>query len=291
MAASQSGRASGPLDTFPRLLLNHAATRGDRPATREKYLGIWQTWNWSQVAEEVRAIACGLAELGFKRGDNLALIGDNRPRLYWAMCAAQMLGGVPVPMYQDAVATEMAFVLTDGEIRFAIVEDQEQVDKLLEIKEQCPDLQHILYDDARGMRHYTQTWLQGLDEVMAMGRIHDKNQPDFIPAEVAQGSPQDVAVMLYTSGTTGKPKGVCQTHETFIAAAQSGVGFDHLTDQEDILSYLPMAWVGDHLFSYAQALVAGFTINCPESGDTVMTDLREIGRPITSRRRACSRTC
>jgi long-chain acyl-CoA synthetase len=187
MTATQSGRGSAPLDTFPRLLLNHAAMRGDRPATREKYLGIWQTWSWSQVAEEVRAIACGLAELGFKRGDNLAIIGDNRPRLYWSMCAAQMLGGVPVPMYQDAVAAEMAFVLTDGAIRFAIVEDQEQVDKLLEIKEQCPDLAHILYDDARGMRHYTETWLQGLDEVIAMGKVHDKNQPDFIPAEVAQG--------------------------------------------------------------------------------------------------------
>ena len=277
MAASQSGRASSPLDTFPRLLLNHAATRGDRPATREKFLGIWQTWNWSQVAEEVRAMACGLAELGFKRGDNLAIVGDNRPRLYWAMCAAQMLGGVPVPMYQDAVSAEMVFVLTDGEIRFAIVEDQEQVDKLLEIKAQCPALQHILYDDPRGMRHYTQSGLQGLDEVIAMGRIHDKNQPDFILDEIAKGRTEDVAVMLYTSGTTGKPKGVCQTHETFIAAAQSGVGFEHQTEQEDILSYLPMAWVGDHLFSYAQAMVAGFTINCPESGDTVMTDLREIG--------------
>ena len=274
MAASSSGAR---LDTFPRLLLNHAAVRGDRPATREKDMGIWQTWTWSEVAAEVRGIACGLAELGFKRGDNLAIIGDNRPRLYWAFCAAQMLGGVPVPMYQDAVAAEMAFVLQDAEIHFAIVEDQEQVDKLLEIKGQCPTLQHILYDEPRGMRHYTQTFLQGLDEVIAMGKIHDKNQPDFIAGEIAKGSLHDVAVMLYTSGTTGKPKGVCQTHGTFIAAAESGIGFDRLTDREDILSYLPMAWVGDHLFSYAQALVAGFTINCPESGDTVMTDLREIG--------------
>ncbi|MBI5899879.1 MAG: AMP-binding protein [Rhodocyclales bacterium] len=273
MAASRSGS----LDTFPRLLLNHALVRGEQPATREKFLGIWQTWSWSQVAQEVRAIACGLAELGFKRGDNLAIIGDNRPRLYWSMCAAQMLGGVAVPMYQDAVANEMVFVLQDAGIRFVVVEDQEQVDKMLEVKDQCPDLQHILYDDPRGMRHYSQTFLHGLDEVIAGGKIHDANHPDFIPGEIARGQATDVAVMLYTSGTTGKPKGVCQTHETFIAAAQSGVGFDHLTDQEDILSYLPMAWVGDHLFSYAQALVAGFTINCPESGDTVMTDLREIG--------------
>jgi long-chain acyl-CoA synthetase len=277
MAASQSGPVSGSLDTFPRLLLNHALVRGDRPATREKFLGIWQTWNWSLVAQEVRAMACGLAELGFKRGDNLAIIGDNRPRLYWSMCAAQMLGGIAVPMYQDAVANEMVFVLQDAGIRFVIVEDQEQVDKMLEVKDQCPDLQHILYDDPRGMRHYNQTFLHGLDEVIAGGKIHDQNHPDFIPGEIAAGQSGDIAVMLYTSGTTGKPKGVCQTHETFIAAAQSGVGFDKLDEQEDILSYLPMAWVGDHLFSYAQALVAGFTINCPESGDTVMTDLREIG--------------
>jgi long-chain acyl-CoA synthetase len=277
MVATQSEPMAGSLDTFPRLLLNHALVRGNQPATREKDQGIWQTWTWADVAQEVRAMACGLAELGFKRGDNLAIIGDNRPRLYWAMCAAQMLGGVAVPMYQDAVAAEMVFVLQDAEIHFAIVEDQEQVDKLLEVKDQCPHLQHILYDDSRGMRHYTQTFLQGLDEVVAMGAIHDKNHPGFISDEVAKGAPGDVGVMLYTSGTTGKPKGVCQTHETFIAAARSGVDFDSLSSSEDILSYLPMAWVGDHLFSYAQALVAGFTVNCPESGDTVMTDLREIG--------------
>lgn len=274
MGVATSGDTLG---TFPRLLLNHAKVRGDRPATREKDLGIWQTWTWSEVAVEVRAMACGLAELGFKRGDNLAIIGDNRPRLYWAMCAAQMLGGVAVPLYQDAVAAEMVYVLQDAEIHFAIVEDQEQVDKLLEIKDQCPALQHILYDDPRGMRHYTQSFLHGLDEAIAMGKIHDKNQPDFLPAEIEKGQPCDVAVMLYTSGTTGKPKGVCQTHETFIAAARSGIEFDHLNERDDILSYLPMAWVGDHLFSYAQAMVSGFTINCPESGDTVMTDLREIG--------------
>ena len=265
------------LDTFPRLLLNHARVRADRPAMREKDLGIWQTWTWAQVADEVRTIACGLAELGFRRGDNLAIIGDNRPRLYWSMCAAQCLGGVPVPMYQDAVAQEMEFVLQDSEIRFAVVEDQEQVDKLLEIRERCPKLEHILFDDPRGMRHYRQTFLQSLDEVQEMGRIHHRNQPEFLDAEIAMGRADDTGIMLYTSGTTGKPKGVCQTHAAFIAAASGGVGFDRLGPRDEVLSYLPMAWVGDHLFSYAQALVAGFTINCPESGDTVMTDLREIG--------------
>jgi long-chain acyl-CoA synthetase len=265
------------LDTFPRLLMHHARVRGNRPAMREKDLGIWQSWTWAQVADEVAAMACGLAELGFKRGDRLAIIGDNRPRLYWAMLAAQSLGGIPVPLYQDAVAQEMVFVLQDADIHIAIVEDQEQVDKLLEVREQCPALKHILYDDPRGLRHYTQTFLHGLDEVLAMGRIHNRNQPDFLGQEIALGRTDDVSVILYTSGTTGKPKGVCQTHAAFIAAARGSMSFDRLTDAEDILSYLPMAWVGDHLFSLAQAVAAGFTVNCPESAETVMIDLREIG--------------
>ena len=282
MAASAGAEAPGSaldttLDTFPRRLLQHARVRGGRTAMREKDLGIWQAWTWQQVADETRAMAAGLAELGFRRGDHLAIIGDNRPRLYWAMCAAQMLGGIPVPLYQDAVAAEMVFALQDAEIRIAIVEDQEQVDKMLEVLEQCPALAHILYDEPRGMRHYTQTCLQSLDEIVAMGAIHNRDQPEFIDAEIDRGRGDDVAIMLYTSGTTGKPKGVCQTHGALIAAAVGGVGFDRLGPDDEILSYLPMAWVGDNLFSYAQALVAGFTVNCPESGDTVMTDLREIG--------------
>ncbi len=269
--------AEAGLDTFPRLLMHHASVRPQRPAMREKEYGIWQTYSWAEVAQNVRAIACGLAELGFKRGDRLAIVGDNRPRLYWSVAACQCLGGIPVLMYQDAVAQEMVYVLQDAEIRFAVVEDQEQVDKMVEIAAETPILEHVIYDDPRGMRHYTQTLLMGLDELQEMGRIHDRNQSDFLDAEIAKGAADDISVMLYTSGTTGKPKGVCQTHAAFIAAASGGMQFDKLTDQEDILSYLPMAWVGDHLFSFAQAMVAGFTINCPESGETVMTDLREIG--------------
>jgi long-chain acyl-CoA synthetase len=265
------------LDTFPRLLMHHAAVRPNRPAMREKAFGIWQTSNWAEVAQNVRAIACGLAELGFKRGDRLAIIGDNRPRLYWSVAACQCLGGIPVMLYQDAVAQEMVYVLHDAEIKFAVVEDQEQVDKMLEIAAEVPFLAHVIYDDPRGMRHYSQPLLMGLDALQEMGRIHDRNHTDFLNAEIDKGAADDISVMLYTSGTTGKPKGVCQTHAAFIAAATGGAGFDKLTDQEDILSYLPMAWVGDHLFSFAQAMVAGFTINCPESGETVMTDLREIG--------------
>jgi len=274
MAVTPSGES---LDTFPRLLMHHARVRGARPAMREKDLGIWQTWSWSQVAEETQAFASGLAQLGFLRGDRLAIIGDNRPHLYGSMLSAQMLGGIPVPMYQDAVAAEMLFVLQDAGIHIAFVEDQEQVDKLLEIKDQCPELLHIVYDDPRGLNHYTQPFLHSFDEIVAAGRIRNQNQPEFIAAEIAQGRTEDVSVMLYTSGTTGKPKGVCQSHHAFIASARGGAEFDGLRDTDDILSYLPMAWVGDHLFSIAQAIYAGFTVNCPESGDTVLTDLREIG--------------
>ena len=262
-------------DTFPRLLLHHARVRPEHPATREKDLGIWQTWTWRQVADEVRAIACGLAAQGFRRGMHLALVGDNRPRLYWAMIAAEALGGVPVPMYQDAPAAEFAYVLNDAEIDYVLVEDQEQVDKVLEAASQVPTLRHIYYDDPRGLRNYGS--VASYEELTRIGRDFDRAHPGFFDGEVAQRRPDDVSIMLYTSGTTGRPKGVRQTHAAFIAAARGGCEFDRLGPGDSILSYLPMAWVGDHLFSYAQWLYAGFTINCPESQDTVMTDLREIG--------------
>src|SRR5215467_15146584 len=261
--------------TFPRLLLRHAAERGNRPATREKDLGIWQTWTWSQVAAEVRALSCGLAAQGFRRGMHLAIIGDNRPRLYWSMAAAQSLGGIAVPMYQDAPAAEFVYVLKDAEIAYAIVEDQEHVDKMLEAKPQVPTLEHIYYDDPRGLRNYE--GVTSIDRLLEIGREYDRAHPDFFDAELAKGSAEDVSIMLYTSGTTGKPKGVRQTHRAFIVSAQGGCDFDKLGPEDSILSYLPMAWVGDHLFSFAQWLAAGFTINCPESSDTVMTDMREIG--------------
>jgi len=262
-------------DTFPRLVLEHARVRPHHPATREKDLGIWQTWTWKDVAQEMRAIACGLAAQGFERGMHLAIIGDNRPRLYWSMIAVQALGGVAVPIYQDAPAAEFAFVLNDAEIAYALAENQEQVDKLLEAAAQVPTLAHVYYDDGRGLRSYEA--LTSYERLTEIGRELDRANPAFFDGEVAKGSADDVSIMLYTSGTTGKPKGVCQTHRAFIAAAKGGCDFDRLTARDSVMSYLPMAWVGDHLFSYAQWLVAGFTINCPESQDTVMTDMREIG--------------
>jgi long-chain acyl-CoA synthetase len=262
-------------DTFPRLLLHHAQVRGSHPACREKDLGIWQAWTWLEVAGEVRALACGLAAQGFRRGMHLAIIGDNRPRLYWSMLAAQSLGGIAVPMYQDAPAAEFVYVLNDAEIIYAVVEDQEQVDKVQEAAAQVPSLAHTYYDDPRGLRNYE--GVTSIDRLLEIGREFDRAHPGFYDDEVAKGRSDDVSIVLYTSGTTGKPKGVCQTHSAFIVSAQGGCAFDRLDSGDSIMSYLPMAWVGDHLFSYAQWLVSGFTINCPESGDTVMTDLREIG--------------
>ncbi|MDR1969701.1 MAG: AMP-binding protein, partial [Burkholderiaceae bacterium] len=265
-------------NTFPQLLIGHARSRPLAAALREKEYGIWQTWNWQRAAQEVRWMAAGLAALGFKPGQHLALAGDNRPHLYLMFVAVQALRGVPVPMYQDAVAAEMAFVLQDAEVRFVFAEDQEQVDKMLELRQtSAPALAHILYDDPRGMRHYTQPGLLSIDELMALGRAHDQAHPEQFDQAVAAGQPDDVSVILYTSGTTGRPKGVCQTHRGFISAARGGVDIDGLNGRDNVLSYLPPAWVGDYLFSVAQWLVAGFTINCPESGETVGIDMREIG--------------
>jgi len=267
----------GTHDTFPKLLLHHALVRGALPAIREKDLGIWQTWTWKQFADEVRALACGLALQGFRRGDHLALVGDNRPRIYAAMCAAQCLGGIPVPLYQDAVATEMAFPIQNAEIAYAVAEDQEQVDKLLEILPQCPTLKHIYYDEARGMRHYQQAQLASYDSLLQLGSESLARDPAFLEGEIAKGSGSDTAAMFFTSGTTGNPKGVVLTHLALIDRARAAAEMEGITDRDVVLAYLPPAWVGQNIFSYAQPFVTGYCICCPESAETVMIDMREIG--------------
>ncbi len=266
-----------PVDTFPRLMLQHAQNRPQHPAFREKNLGIWQTTTWSQMAEEVRLLACGLAALGFKRGMNLAIVGENKPRLYWAMSAAQCLGGVAVPLYQDAPAADMAFVLENAEIDFAIVEDQEQVDKLLEIRETVSGINHIIYDDERGMRDYAQTGVTSFASVQELGRAYAAAHPEFFMQSVQAGQPDNIATILYTSGTTGKPKGVCHTHAAIISTGRTLVEFDQISQDHEMLCYLPLAWIGDFLYSYGMSHIAGFCLNCPESSATVMSDLREIG--------------
>jgi len=263
--------------TFPRLLLEHAAARPNAPALREKEFGIWQTLSWRDLAELVEALAGGLAEAGLKRGEHVVVVGENRPRLYAAMLAAQALGAVPVPLYQDAGAREFVFPLVNAEVAFAIVEDQEQVDKLLEIRSECAKLARIWFDDGRGLRHYSEPGLASLDALIAAGRAWAGAHPGFFAAQVAQASPHDVAAMFFTSGTTGTAKGVVHSHDTLIDRARAGARFDKLTARDEVLAYLPPAWIGQNIFSYAQWLACGYVVNCPESADTVMLDLREIG--------------
>ena len=272
-----AGAPAVAADTLPKLLLDNARRRGRRAAFREKDYGIWQQWTWAQAADEIRALACGLAALGLKRGDKLTTVGDNRPRLYWAVVATQAIGGVPVPVYQDSVAAEMGKVLAHAGVRFAIAENQEQVDKLIEIKEICPELELIIYSDPRGLKHYSQPYLKSYAEVQEMGRAFATANPDFLDANVARGQGGDIALIAYTSGTTGQPKGVVLTFANLIETARNAAQLDRLGENEEMLSYLPMAWIGDIIFSLGQSYVCGFCISCPESGSTVLPDMREIG--------------
>ncbi|HYB52190.1 MAG TPA: AMP-binding protein [Burkholderiaceae bacterium] len=274
---AQEGLAPASADTFPRLLLWHAQARPNHPALREKDLGVWQTWSWSQFAAEVRLIAAALHTLGLARGGHVAIIGENRPRLYAAMLAAQALGAIPVPMYQDATAGQMVYVFDDAQIQYAIVEDQEQVDKMLEVREQHPALSSIVYEDPRGLRNYEQAGLLSYEELRARGAQREAANPGWVDQQIALGAAADTAALFYTSGTTGRAKGVVQTYAALIDRARAATVFDHLGPDEDVLAYLPLAWIGQNIFSYAQALYAGYTVNCPESPSTVSNDMREIG--------------
>jgi long-chain acyl-CoA synthetase len=270
----------GSLDTLPKLLIHNAKVIGARPAMRQKDLGIWNTWSWAQMLEEVRAFSIGLAELGLKRGDKVAIIGSNRPRLYWAMCAAQALGAVPVPVYADAVAEEMAFVLAHAEVILAVVEDQEQVDKVIAVAERLPRLGRLIYDEPRGLKDYDHDRLISFADVQAIGRNELASGDECLArweAGVAEGKADDLSVILYTSGTTGRSKGVMLTHGNTIVSARNANAFDRLDQNEEVIAYLPLAWVGDYIFSFVQAYVAGYCVNCPETPDTVVQDRREIG--------------
>ena len=264
-------------ETFPQLLLQRLEHDAERPAMREKAYGIWQTWTLGQLCEESFALAAGLADLGFARNDTLVIIGDNRPRLYGSMIAAQALGGVPVPAYQDSVAEEIQYVVDHAEARFIIAENQEQVDKALEIREQCPRVEHVIYCDPKGLRKYDPQVVMDIEIVMARGRELLKTDQDKINSEIQKGKSSDTSIILYTSGTTGRPKGVVLSHENLLATARNTNEFDGITAEEEVLAYLPMAWVGDNVFSFAMGFVAGFCVNCPESANTVAQDLREIG--------------
>ncbi|QJC55057.1 Long-chain-fatty-acid--CoA ligase FadD15 [Polaromonas vacuolata] len=263
--------------TFPRLLMQHAQQRPAAPAMREKEYGIWQTHSWADMAAITGQIAGGLHLAGLKRGEHMVIIGANRPRLYATMLAAQALGAIPVALYQDAVAAECIFPINNAEVRFAVVEDQEQVDKMLEIRSSCPALATIVFDDPRGLRHYEESGLGSLEQLMETGRAFIQQNSQWLAGEINQGHAEDVAAMFFTSGTTGTPKGVVHTYNSMVNRAQAGADFDKLSAQEEVLAYLPPAWIGQNIFSYAQWLTCGYVVNCPESAATVMIDLKEIG--------------
>ncbi|OAF14963.1 long-chain fatty acid--CoA ligase [Bradyrhizobium centrolobii] len=270
----------GSFDTFPKLLLRNAAQFGAHPAFRHKDLGIWQSWTWAQVAEIVRAYAAGLHRLGLQPGDTIAVVGSNRPKLYWTMMAAQMLRAIPVPVYAEAMADELAFVLAHAEAKLVAAQDQEQVDKVLSVSDRLPQLDKIVYDEPRGLDGYDRSRTIAINNVIEEGRAGlaadialRKRIDDFVQA----GNGSDVAVILYTSGTTGASKGVTLSTQGCIDAAIDTTRFDGLTHEDVVLAYLPLAWVGDHYLNYVQGLVAGFCTACPESSDTIEQDRHEIG--------------
>ena len=266
--------------TLPRMLRRNAQTMAERPALREKNLGIWQTYAWARYYQEVRDFALGLAAHGFRRGDKLSVIGDNRPRLYWAQLAAQSLGGVAVPVYQDSIAAELVYVLNHAEISIIVAEDQEQVDKILSLTDRLPGLRLVIYDDPRGMRHYEAPSLKSFDEVQAAGRDFGAAHPDYVDTEIDKGAPDDLALLNYTSGTTGHPKGVMLSHANLLSSAAAFAAAEDIRAGDDLLCYLPMAWIGDSLFSIVLNLLVGFTCNCPERPETVQRDLRELGPTV-----------
>jgi long-chain acyl-CoA synthetase len=267
-------------DTFPKLLIRNAHDLAQRPAIRHKDLGIWHTWSWAEMLEIVRAYAVGLHRIGVARGDTVAIVGSNRPKLYGSVTAVQALGAIPVPVYADAVADELAYVLAHADVRFAAVEDQEQVDKIQSVWARLPNLQRVFYDDPRGLRDYDHSKLNAIDDIIADGgdALADNAATGaWLDREIAAGKGIDPSIILYTSGTTGPSKGVVLSAERSIRAAADTVAFDKLTADDEALAYLPLAWVGDHYLNYAQGLVAGFCIACPESTETAMADMREIG--------------
>ncbi|CTQ49563.1 AMP-binding protein [Jannaschia donghaensis] len=262
------------LHTIPAYLDRNATDFGDAAAYREKEYGIWQEWTWSDARTEIEEMARGLIGLGLEIGEHVAVIGRNRPQLYMSMVAVQCAGGIPVPLYQDAVGEEIAYVLGNCSAKFVIAGDQEQVDKVEEVRARIEGLRHIVYLDGRGLRKYDHSVMSSMETLREAGRNADRAEMD---RRRAQQTGATTCVMLYTSGTTGKPKGVVLSHDNIVSTSKASSGFDNLRQSDEVLAYLPMAWVGDFIFSIGQAMVTGFTVNCPESADTIMHDLREIG--------------
>jgi long-chain acyl-CoA synthetase len=265
--------------TLPRLLLEHARTRPDAVALRKKDRGIWRQVTWRGYAEQVRRFALGLAALDLERGEKVCIVGDNRPEWIMAELAAQACGAASVGLYQDSLPAEMAYVIQHSDAKFVVAEDQEQVDKMLEIRDQIPQVRGVIYWDPKGMRHYRDPWLLSFGEVQLLGDELNAREPGRFEQMIAEVRPQDLAMIVYTSGTTGRPKGAMLTHRNLLAAARRLSGAEALTDRDETLSYLPPAWIGEQAFLIS-ALFCGFTVNFPEEPETLFEDLREIGPTV-----------
>ena len=264
-------------DTLPKLLQRNAEENPGAAGIREKTRGVWQTLTWAGYRDNVRDFALGLASMGFKRGDKLSVMGDNRPQLYIAQLATQVLGGMSVPVYQDSIASELVYVLNHAETSVIVAEDQEQVDKALSLKDKLPHLRWIVFDDPRGLWSYDDPMLRSYESVLTAGKAFGRTHPDFYAEELARGRADDVTMIAYTSGTTGNPKGAMLSHRNMISGAEAFIEVSDIKPGDNWLSYLPMAWLGDAAFSVGVALVAKLVANCPESPETVQRDLRELG--------------
>lgn len=267
-------------DTLPKLLRRNAQRYANHPALREKRFGIWGTITWAQYYERVRNFALGLYQLGFERNDLIAIIGDNRPEWVISELAAQSLGGASIGIYQDSVADEVAYIAQQSRARYIIAEDQEQVDKLLDIWEQIPQPHKLIYYDPKGLRSYDEPMLLSFIEVEAIGRDYHQQHPDAFERMIEQGHGEDIAIVSTTSGTTSRPKLAKLSHNNLLAMGEGIMSFDHFGNDDDFVSFLPLAWIGEQMLAMSCGLQAGFALNFPEEPETVSIDMREIGPHI-----------
>ena len=268
-------------DTFPKLLQRNAERFGDRKiAMREKEFGIWQAFTWKEYHEHVKYFSLGLMALGLARGDKVAIIGDNRPEWVWAEVAAQAAGAVPLGLYQDSSLKEVSYVVDHSDSTFVVAEDQEQVDKILEMKDQLPKVRYIVYADPRGMRGYKDPCLLEFQEVEKHGRELERREPGRYGESVAAGKWEDLALICYTSGTTGYPKGAMLSFKNLLTMATNLMEVDPKFETDEFVSFLPLAWIGEQMMCLSSALLTGFTVNFPEKPETVQENIREIGPNI-----------
>ena len=265
-----------PATTLPRILAANAAAVPSGVAFREKDRGIWQEFTWKQVNDTVLAIAAGLQALGLARGQGVLVLGDNRPRLYMGMLSVSALAAYAMPVYPDATPQEVLHVAQEVEIAFALCEDQEQVDKALDLRERGARIGGIVHDNPRGLGRYAAPGLVSWSDVEARGRERLAADPSLAQALLAIAGPGDPAVFIHSSGTTGKPKGVVLTHGNILAGVRNAYRCGAYDFGESVLAYLPMAWVGDYAFTIGAGIGLRFTINVPERQETVLHDLREI---------------